>query len=469
MRASFLAVMASATLAAAEVPTPDAPTATFDVIFNVPEVQALTLHPAGGALYAAVSPFGSAGGSSVIVRWQLDPIRLDGTWATGTLVSDLAISPTGLVYAVGQRGVPPGQASTRAAPVRSGNVINLDPDASVSPLADIISYPDDGINSVSRFNQVAFGSKGAVYVASPTRFGVVVLSDTQDPFSATVELPQLVLTCGAPAQLSLFPSGDGSAYAASTTDGALLETGIVGESPDAYGKAASKCFRVTNVFGYKAAPSTLNSVVHAVLTDTSGQTDAILALEPNTSTLHLLRLDPGTQQLARADRIDLAEGGKAAVPGEFNLLAASGDGSVIFVGGRDREIVLRIQRDGDRLLTIGTLLVGSGLRSLRIGSDGLHAVLVAHDRGGMDRIHVVRYPGSLAGGWQRLPSQGETLQQVQAELNEIGFSVGRADGMLGPRTLSAIDNLLASEVVYESGENGLKSMIEGVLLTRPNP
>ena len=461
MRAAFCAMIASATVAAAEVPSAKDPEATFDVIFNLPEVQSIALDPAGEFLYAAVSPVGASGEGSVIVSWQLDPIRLDRTWPNGTLVSDLAVGPSGLIYAAGQKGSGTENAQKgKALQSRSGSVINVDPNNAATSVAEVISHAE-GFIAVSRFNQVAFGEKGEVYIASPTQFGVSVLRDSQDGTPNGTTLPQFVLTCGAPAQLSVFELGGQTGYAASTTDGALLEVGPVGTTTDG---TAPTCFRVTNVFGYAEAPSALNSVVHAVLTDGAGRPDAILALEPNTGTLHLLRVDAGARQLARADRIEIAEKGEV-VGGVYSQLAASADGSVIFVGGKGRDTIVRFRREGDRLKRVGSLLLVNGLRSIDIDAEAARAAIVLQAGDGLDRIHIVRNPGSLGDGRQRLPGGGSTLQQVQADLTELGFRPGPADGMLGPLTLTAIDQLLESELFGESRGKEIIMMVNGILFS----
>jgi len=463
----MLAGMFLATTARAAMLPPADSEVGFDVILNVPEVQAIALDAATGSLYAAVAPFsGVEGTASDIVRWHLDPIRLGGIWPAETLVSDLAVSPAGLVYAAGQTA-PASDAKGSSAP-RGGMVISLDPNDAAAPIQPIVQYGNPNTRATSRFNQVAFDGKGVVYMASPTLFNILAFPDRHGQLKQATSIPQLMLKCGAPAQLSLFSAGAKLAYAASTTDGALLETGTLGAAPDDQPGATADCFRVTNVFGYKEAPPTLNSVVHAVLTDPDGNADAVLALEPNTGILHLLRLDPETRQLSRAGWADLdAAAGQAGAsdPGTFNLLAASGDGAVIFVGGPAKGDILRFQREGDDLVQLGLLRSGPGLKGMEISPDGAQAVLVMRDTAGLDRIHVIRAPAGLGDGTQALPRGGNTLRQVQSELDRLGFDVGVADGILGPRTLTAIDRLRQGNIA-ESDRKGVELMIGGVLLTR---
>lgn len=460
-------MMLLATAAWAEMPPPSDSAARFDVIHNVPEVQSIAIDAATGSLYAAVSPFsGADAATSEIVRWSLDPIRLAGTWPSGILVSDLGISPAGLVYAAGQ--TVPAAGTKGSAAQRIGRVVSFDPDNAADQIEPVVE--SRGSRFAARFNQAAFDGKGWVYAATPTAFSILVFPEGDWELEGPTTMPPFVLECGPPAQLSVFRSGERVAYAASTTDGALLETGFVDNAPEASEKAPANCFRVTNVFGYKEAPPTLNSVVHAVLADASGNPDAVVALEPNTGILHLLRLDPGTQQLTRAGWIDLSqaagEAGGAVGPGTFNLLAASQDGSVIFVGGQGRGEILRFRRDGDDLLPVGTLRTGDGLKSIEIGADGGFAAVVMRDREGLNRIHVIQAPASLGEGWRGLPAGGNTLRQVQSELNRLGFDVGPADGILGPRTISAIDQLRQGKDIAESEKNKVNSMVNGVLLTR---
>ncbi|WP_134724325.1 peptidoglycan-binding domain-containing protein [Paracoccus luteus] len=466
MRAGLCAVIVLSTAAQAQTPAAERASAGFDTIFNVPGVQSIAIDPANGTLYAAASPRAeSSGAVSDIVQWQLDPLRLVRTWPTDTLVSDLAVSPTGLVYAAGQHGAAPGGAGTKGggAP-RSGSLVSLDPGGSAQAPAVIVSYAGlEDVAAVSRFNQAAFDGEGRVYLAAPTQFSVAVFPDTRAPLQGATTMPRLVLQCGAPAQLSVFRSGGRIAYAASTTDGALLETGFVSIAADPEGTATASCFRVTNVFGYKEAPPTLNSLAHAVLADAAGRPDAVLALEPNTGILHLLRLDPLTQQLARADWIDLGTG----APGAITLLAASADGAVIFVGGQGQTDILRFRRDGDTLVRAGSLRSTGGLRQIEVSADGTYAAVVVRDPAGLDRIHLIRAPGALEDGAQVIPRSAETLRQVQSELNRLGYGVGAADGIPGPRTATALDRLGEQEGDTESGLFDLKSLIDGVLFTRP--
>lgn len=465
MRAFFSGVMilwaAQALAQSAEI-LPEEPSMSFDTIYNVPEVQRVALDPATGSLFAAVSPVsGSADGVTDIVWWSLDPIRLMRTWSTDTLVSDLAISETGLVYAAGQRG---GALLTKGSSApRSGSVIGVDPNMATSEPIAIVKYEDpEGRVTISRFNQVAFDGKGWIYLAAPTQFSVAALPDSLQPLPPATTLPQFLLQCGAPAQLSLFDLNGQVAFAASTVDGALLETGVVESDPEAPRPAQAGCFRVTNTYEHKEPPPTLNSVVHAVLADAGGRADAVLALEPNTGLLHLLGLDP-KQQLSRAGLADLQ-----ARPGELTILSSSADGAIIFVGGQGKDEVLRFRRDGDALVRVGTLLTGPGLKQIEVSPDGTLAVMVLKDRSGQDRIHLIRNPGLMEEGGQTLAQAGETLRQLQSKLNALGYSVGPPDGILGPRTMRAIEQLeLQQRSNSESPDFVLELLIRGVMLTRP--
>lgn len=455
MRALLCALMTVATAAQAEAPDAGGDGARFDIIHNVPQVQGIALDAGAGTLFAAVASPGEVDDAgSTIVQWHLDPVRRAAMWQTETIVSDIEISPGGLVYAAGQLATP-ADGYAKAA-LRRGMVITVDPARPGDPPAVYLIYPDNVKVDFSRYSQALPDGQGRVFATTPTQFTVTIYPKSIKPGTTP---PELRLRCGIPAQFSLFGPADRPGYVASTVDGALLETGVV--DPETGKGSAGECFRVANVFSDKAA-STLNSVVHAVLADAGGTADAVLALEPNTGTLDLLRLDGGTQQLSRAGSADLGAG-----DGAFTLLAASRDGSVIFVGGPGQEGILRFRREGDGLARAGTLWTGTGLRQIEVSADGRLAVLVIRDARGLDRIHLIRAPGALADGAAGLPPGGDSLRLIQSALNEAGFAVGPADGIPGPRTAAAISKAMARETRIESGGFDVKSMIEGVFLTPP--
>jgi hypothetical protein len=444
-----LTVLATAAQAQAQAPRAQGDVAGFDIIHDVPPVQSIAIDAAGGGLFAALAPDGEGTGSA-IVQWHLDPVRRAALWQTETIVSDIEISPRGLVYAAGQRAARPGG----PAGSRSGMVITVDPARPADPPAVFISFPDNARVDFPRYSQAAHDGEERIFVTTPTQF--TVAGYPERPFHPGETPRELRLRCGVPAQFSLFGPPDRPGYVASTADGALLEAGLVQPDPAA---SPGGCFRVANVFS-KDAPATLNSVVHAVLADAGGTADAVLALEPNTGTLDLLRLDGVTQQLSRAGSADLGAGG-----GAFTLLAASRDGAVILVGGPAREAVLRFRREGDGLALAGTLWTGTGLRQIGVGADGSLAALVIRGAGGLDRIHLIRAPGALADGAAGLPPGGDSLRLIQSALNEAGFDAGPADGIAGPRTTAAVSAALARDARIESDGFDVKSMIEGVFMT----
>lgn len=457
MRAFLCAVMALATAARAEVPVSSGDTPGFDIIYNVPPVQSIALDVPAGRLFAAVAPAdGAPDGGSSIVEWHMLPIRRAALWRTETILSDIELSPDGLVYGAGQRSAPPGGYASGAS--RSGMVITVDPARPENGPAVFVSFPDNVRVDFSRYNQAAHDGGSRIFVTTPTQFTVTAYPEQFDQGETPLELR---LRCGVPAQFSLFGPADRLGYVASTADGAMLEAGLV--QPGAVKAPPGECFRVANVFGYKKEPPTLNSVVHAVLGNSSGGVDAVLALEPNTGTLHALGLDSEAQQLSRTDWVDL----EGSAPGAFAFLAASRDGSIIFVGGPAQENILRFQRKGGSLAPTGILRTGTGLRQIEISPDGTLAALVMRGADNLDRIHLIHSPGALEEGSANLPFGGDTLRLIQSELNGAGFDVGPADGILGPRTASAISRAGVEDISIESGGIDLKSIIEGVFLTPP--
>ncbi|WP_265502574.1 peptidoglycan-binding domain-containing protein [Paracoccus beibuensis] len=452
-------VTMAAARAMAQPGTPPPDLLVFDTIYNVPEVQDILVDADRNAVFAAVAPISPSGEAlSDIVRWSLDPVRRAGLWPTGTLVSDLAVTETGLIYAAGQRG---GSLRGKAPPApRSGSVVSLDPDHPDAQPRLVVTYGDtEGQFSIPRFNQISVDGRGRIYLAAPTQFSVTVLPGRPEDLQPGTMMPRFLLQCGAPAQLSLVDAGGQVAYVASTIDGASLETGLL----DGASASAPACFRVTNVYAHNEPPPTLSSVVHAVVQDDAGRADAVVALEPNTGVLHLLRLD-ANQRLSRNDWHDLG-----AAPGGLTLLSSSRDGSVIFVGGRSESSIQRYRREGDMLVRLGTLRTGRDLKQIEISADGSLAVLVMRDADRQDRIHLIHNPAALRDGDQPLKQGGETLRQVQSQLNELGYSAGPVDGILGPQTLHAIQQLeLQGDTDGESADFGLKSRIDGVLLTRPS-
>lgn len=458
MRAFLCALMALATAAQAEMPAPRDDAPGFDIIHDVPPVQSIALDAPSGRMFAALAPAdGMRDGGSSIVEWDMPPIRRVAMWRTGTIVSDIEISPGGLVYAAGQRGAPPGGYASDGS--RSGMVITVDPTRPENEPVVFVSFPENAPLDFSRYSQAEHDGGGRIFVTTPTQFTVTAYPERFDEGQTP---PELRLRCGVPAQFSLFGTADRLGYVASTADEGLLEAGLVNAEPTK--GSAGECFRVANVFGYEKEPPTLNSVVHAVLGDPRGGVDAVLALEPNTGTLHLLGLDGATQQFSRVNRVDL--GGRA--PGAFTLLAASRDGAVIFVGGAGQEEILRFQRTDNSLASVGVLNTGTGLRQIEVSPDGTLAALVMRGENGLDRIHIIRLPAALGEGRASLPAGGETLQLIQTELNAAGFDLGPADGILGPRTAAAVAEARARDIRIESGGIDLKSVIEGVFLTPPD-
>lgn len=464
---SFLcaAIALSTTHAMAEMAVlqPEGPMASFDTIFNVPSIQSISVDPATGSLFAAVSRFSESEElGAEILHWSLDLIRIAGAWSTQMRVSDLAVSAQGTVFAAGQQVENAVDAEGNVK--LGGSVLIVDPAMPATASAEIVSYRADPKvrNLISRYNQVAFDGKGWVYLAAPTQFNVVLLPESPQTGIEGVIYPFFKLHCGAPAQLSLFEAFGRTGYAASTIDGAQLETGFVNLDAKPTRMLSPDCFRVTNVYEHKEPPPTLNSVVHAVLT-TGGTADAILALEPNTGFLHLLGLDPG-QRLVRSSAIDLQ-----AKSGALTVMSASADGAVILVGGSGANEILRLRREGDAVVRVGSLATGPGLKLIEVSSDGALAVAVMQDQSGQDRVHVIRNPGRLEDGARALVMGGESLRLIQVELNKRGLAVGPADGILGPRTLSAVQQLSSiPEMNGESSDSEIQSWIEGVFLNRPS-
>lgn len=484
MRACLGAVMAVMVVTAvASATAQDAPPGdvapTFGIPFDVPDVQAIALSSTargGPYLYAAVT-LPDAGAR--IVQWKLNPaIRLDRDWPVKMLVSDLAISPRGLVYAVGRRDL-----NTQAGgDPGGGQVTNINP---VSPNAifdKVQMYEPDGSDSklsprvvtIPRFNQAVFDGAGRVYLTASTSYSVALHSDDQTGVPDGTVMPQLILKCGPPAQFSVFRVGDHLAYVASTIDGALLETGgfdVKGPDPgevwEPVPNAPTDCFRVANVFAYKEPPLTLNSVAHAVLFDRKGQADALLALEPNTGTLHLLRLDPKSPQLSRVTWYDLKE---IAPPGKWSLLAASEDGSVIFVGGLGLNEVVRFRRDGDSLVKTGTHPLGEGgLRQIKVSADGALAALVMRIGDGKDRMHLIWSPVALSETQEpTLRPKGERVILLQQALNASGCDVS-VDGTLGPQTKAAGERFVAGECAGSNNPEDNDTESGGFMVSNPNP
>ncbi|TCP41877.1 peptidoglycan-binding domain-containing protein [Rhodovulum marinum] len=444
-----------------------------DAVFSLRNVESIAFDEAHDGLFAIAD--------GRLMHWSLFPLELKASLALDTLASDLAISPAGNLFVAGQRW------NQQSLLLLGGSILAfpVDPETGIEDWFRLYQVADNA-TGYSQFSSVAFDGAGHAYFGSPVAFSILVVPDDLTSAAPGTRRGTVDLRCGASAQLSVLEAGGQVFYFSSTIEGAALEFGVL-DGSDAR-KGGAECFRVANIYAQNAAPATFYSIRHAVITrpapEEGGEPwQAVLALDPNNGRLYLFEIEIVDGQILisrkRSAEIDLAAlepAARAAGTGTYGLIAASGDGSEIYVSGSSMRRVLRFSvTEAEGLVSRGAFELEAPVQGMEIGAEGRYAAVVTgENRFGADRVlTILRDPGAVPVG-APLPASFESIRLIQDLLNASGFNAGRVDGIYGPRTIEAVKAYLDSRkaapdlgearggIGAGSGEDILRAVIEGV-------
>ncbi|TCO70784.1 peptidoglycan-binding domain-containing protein [Rhodovulum euryhalinum] len=435
--AAALAAAIAAPVPAQERAAEAPPSAEADAVFSLRNVESLAFDSGRDGLFAIAD--------GRLMHWSLFPLTLKASLQLDTLASDLAVSPRGALFLAGQRWNPDSLL------LLGGSILAfpVDSEAGIKDWVRLYMVPDNAVG-ISQFSSVDFDDSGRAYFGSPVSFLLLVLPDDLAEVVPGTERRTFELSCGASAQLSVFEAEDQVFYFSSTIEGAALEFGRMA-GPDEKAPRA-ECFRVANIYEQKASPATFYSVRHAVITRPAAEADGapsrgVLVLEPNNGRLYFFEVGVAGGELlisrARSTEIDLAQLGAAegeSRTGSFGLLAASGDGTEIYVSGTSMRRVWRFGVDaGGKLVERGMFDLPAPAQAIEIAEDGRYAAFVTgENRFGAERVlTILDHPGKVPEG-APLPASLRSVRLLQELLNAAGFDAGRVDGIFGPRTIEAV-------------------------------
>lgn len=432
-----------------------------DAIFSLRNVESLAFDSARDGLFAIAD--------GKLMQWSLFPLELKAGIALDTLASDLALSPGGNLFVAGQRW------DQKSLLLLGGSIMAfpVDPETGIEDWVRLYQVAGNSVG-ISQFSSVAFDRSGRAYFGSPVAFTVLVVPDDLSTPEAGTTRGTLDLRCGASSQLSVFEASDQVYYFSSTIEGAAVEFGAIADGAER--KGGAECFRVANIYSQKAAPATFYSVRHAIVSRAPDEEDgarpwhALIALEPNMDRLYVFEVGIADGDLmisrnrsAEVDLRALEPATRVAGTGTYGLLAASGDGSEIYVSGSSMRHVLRFGLSPtEGLVPRGRFDLGAPVQGMEISADGRYAALVTgENRFGAERvITLVRNPGALRDG-DALPASYQSIRVVQDLLNASGFDAGRVDGIFGPRTVEAIDAYIESVGSLDGPLDGASDMPSG--------
>lgn len=199
----------------------------------------------------------------------------------------------------------------------------------------------------------------------------------------------------------------------------------------------------------------------------------VLALDPNTNSLHVFRIEPygDSHFISRvgALEVSLAEfmpvNDRSAV---LSNLSADRNAREVHVASNSVNVVLRFEFDGKTLRSRGRFAMNAPVRALKMSPEGDSAAIVTGSEpfGGDWRIVLITEPASLA-DWLQIPDSFPSIRTLQQVLNENGYAAGMADGILGPQTTSAVADYRAQLSDYSENAKSIPELDSAIISSFP--
>lgn len=325
---------------------------------------------------------------------------------------------------------------------------------------DPISYELD----VTPFSQTLLVDDDKLYAVNPTWFSILQMSVKnmidawETPEKGPFRTNDLFLKCGTASAVSVFTHNEQDFYVTSVTGTKLIEYGPV--KPNRQKLPDSDCFASVSsgISAVKTKRATSQqAVLHDLIDNPWGGYDQaqvakqVLIFDPDANdvsvfpfrgsgkTLTMLRSESFSLDLTRA--FD-----EAGVPsGKFGLMAASADGSVIFLSHVGSTALHRLAREDRSLVYLGRTDLEKPLKLIEVSDDGrLAAAVVGDSRRGMpEEIIVIQSPRNIEGSG-RLTRKRFSVLNMQKMLVEQGYGLA-VDGIYGEQTQRAVDSFLIDQ------------------------
>ena len=203
-------------------------------------------------------------------------------------------------------------------------------------------------------------------------------------------------------------------------------------------------FRVETASGSLSEPYAITAKL-GPNTCRQDQSASFLVADMSRNVLSLVDFDEGFQSLDVLSFVEFDLAPTRAILGRLEgtnmrepsgLVSAACDQSVIFVGSKTSTEVAQFARNDalNTLERVGTLRLPGRPSDLAVAASGDFAVAVS-----AENRAIIRFGNAADGGTGTRIIGNADVRELQRTLTEIGFPVGSIDGIIGEKTLWALD------------------------------